>query len=546
MGESRTTRAEERTAKITIGEKLGYGIGDAGFNFYWVLIGSYLSYFYTDVFGLTPAVAGSMFLITKIIDAFTDPAMGAIADRTHTRFGKFRPYLLFGSLPMAAAAILTMTTPDLDGAGKIIWAYATYSAMMLCYTILSTPYSSLSGVLTADTMERNQIFGIRFFFAYFVGIFVGAATPGLAKYLGGGDDAAGWQLTMVLYSVVASCLFLISFFTTRERIQPPPQQKTQVKRDIADLLSNKPWLILFALAMIIMITLTMRNGSASYYFKYFLERPDLMGVYIGLQNLCYMLGALITPWLTRYIGKAKLLIYLMGIVGVLSILFAFVPKPDSNGIITVAEKGEHTIRAEDLLGMTNQEGDVFEWSSHKKVYWIITRKVVLDETSAELHLPEGKEEVISVKKKSKDGTVSDSADTPGVIYLVFVLNILISFVLGPKAPLTWSMYADAADYNEWKTGRRATAMTFSAATFSQKLGGALASAGMLYVLGYMNYVANEAQSGSSLLGIVLIHTVIPGIFAFVSIIALRYYYLDENLLGKVQIDLKSRQAAVDG
>ena len=152
-------------SRLSIGEKIGYAIGDAGFNFYWIIIGSYLLYFYTDIFKIPAAAAGTMFLITKIIDACTDPAMGAIADRTISRWGKFRPYLLFGALPMAGAAILTMTTPDLGEGGKIAWAYGTYTMMMLCYTILSTPYSSLAGVITADAKDRNTIFGWRFFFA---------------------------------------------------------------------------------------------------------------------------------------------------------------------------------------------------------------------------------------------------------------------------------------------------------------------------------------------------------------------------------------------
>ncbi len=544
MSNNIKTSAEDRTAKLSLKEKIGYGVGDAGFNFYWVLIGSYLSYFYTDIFGLAPAAAGWMFIVTKVIDAFTDPAMGAIADRTNSRFGKFRPWLLFGALPMAAAATLTMSTPDLSDTGKLIWAYLTYSAMMLCYTILSTPYSSLSGVLTADTDERNKIFGIRFFFAYFTGIFVGAATPDLANFFGNGDQAKGWQLTMLMYSSIATLLFLTTFFTTKERIQPPVGQKTPVKQDILDLLENRPWLILFALAMIIMVTLTMRNGSASYYFKYFVERPDLMGAYIGLQNFAYMIGAVSTPLLTRFMDKAKLLMVLMGIVGALSIAFVFVPKPEATGVVTVTTE-EVTLNANDLLGEAHSEGDSYQWISHEKVFWIIKDEVVLTETSVELVLSDAKDKVISVRRVKGNGEVIDSASMPFEIYLMFLLNILISLALGPKSPLTWSMYADAADYNEWKTGRRATAMTFSAATFSQKLGGTLGSAGMLFVLAFLGYAANEAQTGGSLMGIVLIQTVIPGLFALVAIFALKYYELSGEFLEKIQGDLKARQAEND-
>lgn len=545
---TKQSTAEERSATLSFKEKLGYGLGDAGFNFYWAIIGSYLLYFYTDIFGLAPAVAGTMFLVTKIIDACTDPAMGAIADRTNSRWGKFRPYLLFGAIPMAGAAVLTMSTPNLSDGGKVVWAYGTYSLMMLCYTILSTPYSSLSGVLTANTDERNQIFGIRFFFAYLTGIFVGAATPDLANYFGGDNKAYGWQMTMLLYSVIATALFLVTFFTTKERVKPPKNQNSNVGDDILDLLKNKPWVILFLLAMIIMITLTLRNSSAPYYFKYFVERPDLMGAYIGLQNLAYMIGAIATPLLVRFMDKAKLLMLLMGIVGLLSILFVVVPKPESNGVITINTSDAITLSAADLLGQPHAEGDSYQWTEYDKIFWIIqtrvavNQQVVGNEQGSQLVLDNSEGKVISVVKTTADGEVTDSADIPWQIAVMFLLNLLISLALGPKAPLTWSMYADAADYNEWRTGRRATAMTFSAATFSQKIGGALGSAAIGLVLASIGYAANQAQSGASQMGIVLLQTIIPGAFAFIAIIALRYYDLGGEFLEKMQSELKQRQA----
>ncbi len=543
---SNDTRAEMRTAKLSLGEKLGYGLGDAGFNFYWIIIGSYLLYFYTDIFGLAPAAASVMFLVTKIIDAFTDPMMGAIADRTNSRWGKFRPYLLFGALPMAGAATLTMSTPDLDDSGKLIWAYATYSMMMLCYTILSTPYSSLSGVLTANTQERNSIFGIRFFFAYLTGIIVGAATPDLAEYFGQGDEAKGWRSTMLLYSSVATVLFWIAFYSTKERIQPSKQQKSDPLTDIVDLLGNRPWVILFILAMIIMVTLTLRGSSSAYYFKYFVERPDLMGAYIGIQMAAYAIGAVSTPLLTARMDKAKLLILLMSIVGVLSIAFAFVPKPDANGVRTINSDQAVELNAESLLGQPHVAGASYTWTAHEKIFWVFKKRVPYAETSENITLEAQKGKVVSVKMHLREnGKLQqvDSADMPVEILIMFILNILISLALGPKSPLTWSMYADAADYNEWKTGRRATAMTFSAATFSQKIGGAVGSAAIGAVLASIGYAANQAQSDASQSGIVMLQTAVPGVFAFVAVVALKFYDLSGAKLEQIQQELKERQAA---
>ncbi|BFM21244.1 MFS transporter [Gilvimarinus japonicus] len=533
----------DRLAKLSWRERIGYGLGDAGFNFYWAIIGSYLIFFYTDIFGISAAAAATMVTVTKIVDAFTDPAMGAIADKTNTRWGKFRPYLLFGTLPMMGAGLLTMTTPDLDESGKLIWAYATYMILMLTYTVLNMPYNSLSAVLTADPQERNTLNSTRFFFAYFTGIIVGAATPDLAEYFGGGDrySPIGWQITMSIYAVIASILFVITFATTKERIAPPPEQKSKPLEDLKNLLVCKPWIIIFILAMVIMTTFTLRGSSATYYFKYFVERPDLLGAFIGLQVLGLMIGAMSASTLTRYIEKVKLLMILMAIVSVLCFAFSFVPKPDALGVVDVNDAERTSLKAQDLLGEAHQPGDTYAWTRYQKVFWIIKDRVALDDNSATLELAGLQNETISVIKTRADGSVLDSAEIPGEILLMFALSILISLALGPKAPITWAMYADVADYNEWKTGRRATGMTFSATTFSQKLGSAAGSAIMLSVLAMLGYEANQVQSDASLEGIVYMQTLAPGAFAFIAIIALLFYDLTGDKLAKIQKELSERK-----
>lgn len=445
-----------RRTRLRWPEKIGYGIGDLGFNLYWTTIASFLAAFYTDVFGISAAAAGTMLFVTRIVDACTDPVMGAVADRTRSRLGKFRPYLLFAGLPMAGAAVLTFTTPDLDEAGKLLWAYGTYTAMMLVYTVLSTPYSALSAVMTADSQERTTLVSARFLFAFTGGAIVNKYTLPLVDLLGAGDASKGWQLTMALYGCFAAVIFAVTCFATRERIEPPPAQASRPMRDIRDLLGNGPWLVLFALAMIIMMTITMRAGSSYYYFNYYVGRGDLLPDYLLVQMLAYAAGAVLAPVMTRYIDKARLLMLLMAVVGVLSILFFFVPKD--------------------------------------------------------------------------------------AIWAIFSLNILISLALGPKSPLTWSMYADTADFNEWKNGRRATAMTFSAATFSQKLGGSLGSAGMLWVLAAIGYAANQAQSDASQTGIAMLQTVVPGVFALLAVVVVRFYRLSGERLAQIQHQLEQRDA----
>jgi GPH family glycoside/pentoside/hexuronide:cation symporter len=443
-------------SSVSLKEKIGYGLGDMGFNFYWANISAFLLIFYTDTFGISAAAAGTMMLVTKIVDAFTDPIMGALADRTKSRFGNFRPYLLWAGLPMAAAGVLTYTTPDLNEGGKLIWAYGTFTIMMLAYTVLNIPYSALSGVITAKSQERTTLISFRFIAAFTGTIIVNYYTLSLVKWLGGENEILGWQLTMALYGIVAAALFIVVFLTTRERIKPPKLQKTKVTGDIKDLLNNGPWIVLFSLALIIMITITMRAGASVYYIKYYVNKPDLIKYFLTIYGIALAVGASITPLLTRYIDKKRLMVILMTITGILSISLFFVPKES--------------------------------------------------------------------------------------LWLIFTINTLIGLALGPKSPLAFSMYADTADYTEWKTGRRATGMTFAAANFSQKLGGALASFIIGTVLAAMGYVANTAQSNASQTGIVILISVIPGIFALLAAYVMRFYKLDNTRLVMIQSELKDRKA----
>ena len=445
-------------ARLPLREKVGYGIGDFGFNLYWANISAFLLIFYTDVMGLAAGAVGTMMLVTKLVDAVTDPLMGAIADRTRSRWGRFRPWMLYGAVPLALAGVLTWTVPDLEGNGRLLWAYATFTLMMLAYTVLAMPYSALSGVITGDSQQRTTLISFRFIAAFAGTTVVNWLTLDLVRWLGRGDEQLGWQLTLGAYGVVAVACFLAVFLSTRERIEPPPQQSSTMRQDVSDLLHNRPWLVLFALALIIMVTIVMRSGSLVYYLKYHVDRPGLTGLFLGMYSIALAVGAASTPLMTRFVDKRRLLIWLMAAVGVLSCAMFFVP-----------------------------------------------------------------------------------ADA---VWTMLALNCAIGLLLGPKSPLAFSMYADCADYTEWKTGRRATAMTFAAATFSQKLGGALASAVIAWMLAAMGYVANQAQSDASRMGIVLLLTVIPGVVALAAAWVMRLYPLGDRELARIQDELRLRREAV--
>jgi GPH family glycoside/pentoside/hexuronide:cation symporter len=451
------TDAATAGAALSWREKLSYGVADMGFNFFWTNIATFLLIFYTDTFGISAAAAATMMSTIKIVNAFTDPMIGALADRTRTRWGKFRPWLVWMCLPLAGAAVLTYTTPNLDGNAKLAWAYGTYLLMMVCYTGVNIPYNALSGVISADPQERSTVNGLRFIFAFAGSTLVTAATPALVARLGAGDDRRGWQLTMLVWALAACVLFVVTFLNTRERVLPPAGQRSNVWRDVRDLAGNRPWVVLFFLALIIMVTITLRTASAAYYFKYVVGRPDLMAAFVPTYMVAAAIGAACTPLLTRRVDKKVLMIVLMSATALLSAGFYVVP--------------------------------------------------------------------------------SDQ------VVLMFVLQAGLGLVLGPKSPLAFSMYADTADYNEWRTGRRATAMTFAAATFSQKLGTAVAVAVIGSVFTALGYVANAAQTSGSREGIVWLMSFIPAAFAIVAVLVMCFYNLDGRQLARIQADLAARKGA---
>jgi glycoside/pentoside/hexuronide:cation symporter, GPH family len=445
------------TTALSLREKISYGVSDAGFNFYSMGISTFLMIFYTDVFGITAAAAGSVLSLTKMFSMATTPVIGAMADRTKTRYGKFRPYMAWVSIPLAVAMVMTFTTPNLDEGGKLAYAYATYFFMLVCYTSMNIPYNALSGVMTSVPQERTSINSLRFICAFSGSTLLTATTPFLVKWLGQGDERLGWQLTMVVWGIAATALFLVTFFNTRERVAPLQEKNSNVLQDLTDLSKNLPWILLFMLALFTMVTATLRNGSAAYYFKYYVERPDLITAFIPAYMAAAAVGAALAPFLTRYFDRRLVLMCLMAATAVLSSAFFFVPKDQ--------------------------------------------------------------------------------------VALMFALQIGVGLVLGPKAPLTFAMYADTADYNEWRTGRRATAMTFAAATFSGKLAIALASAIMGVVLTMAGYAANVAQTETSQAGIVLLISFMPAIFAFLAFLAVVFYKLDDRTMLQVRTELAERAAA---
>ncbi len=326
------------TQRLSIKEKIGYSVGDTASNIYFQTFILFLLYFYTDVFGLPAAAVGTMFLVTRIWDAVNDPIMGMIADRTNTRWGKFRPYILILALPFAIMGVITFTTPDYDITGKLIYAYITYTLLMMLYTAVNVPYSALMAVITPNSLERTEISSYRFVAAFAGGLIVQAATMSLVKYFGAGNEAVGWQWAMGCLSALAVVLFMITFFTTRERVYPPKEQKSAFRQDLKDLFTNKPWLLIAGATVFQLVFIVIRNSSIVYYFKYYIQEQqlNLFGRLIDLSfegfsssfmlsgTIATILGAIMTKWFAKKLDKKNTYAsFLLG-SAVLSVLFFYV------------------------------------------------------------------------------------------------------------------------------------------------------------------------------------------------------------------------------
>ena len=287
----------EKIPRLSVTEKVGYGFGDLASNLFWQMFSIFVAKFYTDVFLLGAATMGTMFLVTRLFDGITDPLMGTIADRTNTRWGKFRPWLLWMSVPLALSAVLMFTTPSFDGTAKIVYAYLTMSLMMLAYTAISIPYSALMGVLTPDSKDRTSVSAYRFVMALLpVFVIVNTAIP-MVEYFGDGDSNSprGWQMTMVVYSVAAVLLFWLTFAMTKERVQPPKEQTAPLKEDLRNLFRNVPWCVLCVVGIAALTYAHVRNTVAIYRSECLVPGgKDLFGPVRTTGAAAFILGVMLT------------------------------------------------------------------------------------------------------------------------------------------------------------------------------------------------------------------------------------------------------------
>ncbi|MEL7120407.1 MAG: MFS transporter [Bacteroidota bacterium] len=440
--------------KLKIGEKIGYALGDTASNIAWRTLTTFLLVFYTDVFGISAAAAGVLLLVTRLSDGVTDVLMGMIADRTNTPQGKFRPWILWTSLPLGIVLALTFSTPDFGPTGKLIYAYITYIALTLLYTASNVPYSALMGVMTPDEKERTSLSSFRFAGAYFGGIIAQGLLIYLVLFLGQGDENLGYRYSIYLFSALLTIFLLITYFTTKERVKPAPkEERGSVWEDLADLFKNRPWVILLFVGFLFVTYNSIKQGITVIYFKRYLENETLAASYMIVLLVVSMVAALVTTPLANRFGKKELFIYVMIFSGITNALLYF----------------------------------------------------------------------------------AESTDTT----LIFILGTLSEFGAGIMPVLFFAMLGDSADYSEWKTGRRATGLVFSAGTFAMKFGGGAAGAIIGFVLSSYGYDGmDETSIAGAIPGIKSLMSWIPALLTIPVVFVLVIYPLSKELIEKISTELQ--------
>ena len=460
---------------MKLSEKIGYGFGDMSSSMFWKLFSYFLPFFYSNVFGLSLADAGVLMLVTRIWDAVSDPMMGIICDRTKTRWGKYRPYLLFFALPFAVCGILLFTTPE---NGKTLWAYITYICMMTVYTGINVPYGSLLNVMTADSDEKSVLSSYRMFFAYggsFIALFAweplcnmfdkarvvsAEAAGGLASI---STSPVAWNRAMIVIAACCFIFFILSFLLTKEHVKS--ESTVSVGQDLKLLLKNKPWWLLIGAALASNLFNTVRGTTTAYFFSDYLLKTVEMApqwaflvsasIFLSIGEVANMVGVVIAVPMSKKLGKKSTYMVSMAVLIVLSIAFFFLPA------------------------------------------------------------------------------------TTGGYWAMLFFQILISTFTGIISPLVWSMYADVADYSELKDGTASTGLIFSSASMAQKFGGAFGGSAVMWLLAAFGYntVAGAVQTDTAILGLRILMSWGPALVAALSILVVWFYPLTKKKMEGVQAEL---------
>jgi GPH family glycoside/pentoside/hexuronide:cation symporter len=484
--------------RLSFREKAGYALGDAATNFFFQSMLYYQNKYYTDVYGLSASALGWMLMIVRWWDAFFDPLIGTLADRTNSRWGKFRPWVLFTALPYGVLFWLAFTTPDFGPNGKLIYAYVTYTLLMMIYSANNTPYSALNGVMTGDVNERTSVSTYRFVAAMTATLIVQGLVWPLVDKLGHGNAVAGWSRTIGIFGALMVGFSIIAFFSARERVKPDPQQKSSVKQDIVDVFHCRPWVIMFALTLMIFTTLSMRGGSLNYLFTYYLDRQSLMD-FLASIGLAGVTVTETSSWGVKLLDTFGLIVAKDG-SNAPSVAFGFINMVGN---------------AVTILGVLSSKPLAVRFG--KKTVFLIGMSITTVATAA----------IFWVQPKA--------------VGALFWLSLLWPAAWGPTIPLLWAMIADVADYSEWTTGRRATGFVYAGIVFALKAGLGVGGAIGSWILAAYGYAANAAQTEQSMLGIRLCPTIYSAIPFAIGVACLAIYPISKELNLRIGDELAERR-----
>ncbi len=490
--------------KVSMAEKVGYGLGDCSANLVFQMMMIYQTKFYTDVFGLEGAIAGTVMLVARIVDAFVDPTVGILSDRTQTRWGKYRPWVLWTALPFMVFYVLAFYNPGIEEKGLVaVYATISYTLLMTMYSFNNTPYSSLGGVMSSDIKERTSITSVRFIFSTIAQFVVqGLTLPLVSKFSDGGDKAHGWLCTISLFAAVGFIFLLIVFFSARERITPPANQKNDTRQDIKDVLSSVPWRAMFILTLFVFITLAMWGSAMNYYFENYVDKVALFAF---LDNI-----GLVAAEPGNSVGY--------------HVLNAF-------GLIVTSPDKAYEVG----FGVFNMVGALVQFFG----------VIFLSEFLANKY----------GKKRTFIVCLSLTAVFTALFYfpakdnvgMMFVLNFLKSLAYAPTVPLLWAMIADVADHSEYIHYRRATGFVFSGVVFALKAGLGIGGAVLGFLLSGFGYASGSGavQSDTAVHGIILSSSLIPAAFFLVGVVALFFYPISKEYNEKMQAELSERRSKND-
>ena len=495
--------------KLSFLEKAGYSGGDAAANFVFMTMILFQTSFYTDVFGISAGAAAAILMAARLWDAFFDPIMGFMADRTQTRWGRFRPWVLWTAFPWAVVMVLAYTTPKGWGMGAMIaYAAITNILLMTLYSMNNMPYSALGGVMTGDVNERAKLNSFRFVAVNIAQFIVGGFTlPLVAKFAAGHDRQYGWQMTMGIWAVLCLVLFFITFATTKERIQPVTQEKSSPKQDFAALLKNNPWKVMFFMTLVHFAILSFRGGALYNYYHHYADKTALFDWVASL-----------------HLTAAPLVAGAPAPGGILE-WFGYIVHADRSDLANsnVADV------ANSLINMIGTGVTII----------IILLSPALSRKFGKKAIAVGGFALASI------GSLAFYLLSPTNIAGMIALTVLIAIVYAPTIPLVWAIYADVADYSEWKTGRRFTGIVFATIGFALKLGLALGSSSFLWIMaGFFNYDPKQSDLPQAVEGYRACSSIVVGILFGICTILLIAYQINKRMTIQMADELAERRKKI--